>query len=82
MPTLYLDPKGSIFLGFGISITTVFIVVTILIGMILGLVLKKKRKLHVQPQTDLTSSNIYSHTKNYIQQRYIHDCYIICVNHH
>ena len=74
-----LYPKGGIILGFGISITVAFIVVTILIGMTLGLVLKKKRKLHVQPQTDLTSSNIYSHTSNYIQQRYI---IIISVNHH
>ena len=60
---------GTILLTFvGIGIIIVLAAVMILIGMILGLVHKRKRKLHLRSPID--SSNIYSHTNNYIQQRY------------
>ena len=60
---------GTILLTFaGLGIVIVLATVMILIGITLGLVHKRKRKLHLQSPID--SSNIYSHTNNYIQQRY------------
>ncbi len=67
----YVKHIGSVILTFaGIGIILVLIVVMVLIGMILGLVYKRKRKLRIHVQSPLDSSNIYSHTNNYIQQRY------------
>ena len=63
-------PKGGIFLAFGISVIVVLIIAMILIGMIICLANKRKRKLLIRPRAPTDSSNIYSHTNNYIQQRY------------
>ena len=64
----HVSYEGKTFLAFGIVIIVFIIIAMILIGTILGLALKRRRKLHIQSPTD--SSNIYSRTNNYVQQRY------------
>ena len=81
MYVILVSYKG-IFLSLGVSATVVLIIAMTLIGLILSLMcmLKRRRRLHAQPQRDLTSSSIYySHINNYIQQRYNNNNIIIII---